>query len=61
MCRHYLEDLSIDGKDNIKMDVLEVGWGMDLIWCGWGYGQVAGCSEHSIEPSGSIKCGKFVA
>lgn len=31
MCRHHLEDLGIDGKDNIKMDVLEVGSGMDLI------------------------------
>jgi hypothetical protein len=31
MCRHHLEDLGIDGKDNIKMDVLEVGWCMDLI------------------------------
>jgi hypothetical protein len=30
MCRHYLEDLGIGEKDNIKMVVQEVGFGHGL-------------------------------
>jgi len=44
----------LDGKDNIKIVVQEVGLGHGLKWCCWGYGQVAGCFEHSTGPSGSI-------
>jgi hypothetical protein len=44
-------------EDNIKMDLREVGWGVDLIdlpriWTG-----TCVCGD---EPSGSIKCGKFL-
>jgi hypothetical protein len=48
-------------KDNIRMDIQEVGsGGMDWIWAGSGYRQVAGSCECSNEPSGSIKCGEFL-
>jgi hypothetical protein len=47
-------------KDNIKMDLREVGWGHGLDRSGLGYGQVAGCCECGNEPSGSIKCGEFL-
>jgi hypothetical protein len=44
-------------KDNIKMDLQEVGWGsMDWI----DMAQVAGCCECGNEPSGSIKRGEFL-
>ena len=45
-------------EDNIKMDLQEVGCGMDR--AGPGYGQVAGTFEWGNEPSGSIKCGEFI-
>jgi hypothetical protein len=47
-------------EDNIKMDLQEVGWGMDWIELAQARGQVAGCCEYGNEPSGSIKCGKFL-
>jgi hypothetical protein len=32
--RGHLEGLSIDGKDNIKMDPKEVGW-VGMCWVHW--------------------------
>jgi len=30
------------------MDLQEIGWEVfGLDWCGWGYGRVSGCFEHS--------------
>jgi hypothetical protein len=41
--------------DNIRMDLVEVGWG-DVDWIGLAGGQVESSCEFGIEPSGSIKC-----
>jgi hypothetical protein len=42
--------------DNIKMDLLEVGWG-DVNWIGLAQDrQVESSFEFGIEPSDSIKC-----
>jgi hypothetical protein len=40
--------------DNIKMDLREIGYGLDR--SGSGSGPVEGCFEHGNEPSDSIKC-----
>ena len=45
-------------EENIKMDLQEVGYGLDR--AGSGKGQVAGTCECGNEPSGSIKCGEFL-
>ena len=48
-------------KDNIKIDLQEVGCGgIGLDRSGSGKGQVAGTCECGDEPSGSIKCGEFL-
>ena len=48
-------------EDNIKMHLLDVGLGGHrLNRSGSKYGQVAGSCECGDEPSGSIKCGKFI-
>ena len=48
-------------EDNVKMDLQEVGCGeYGLARAGSGQGQVAGTCECGNEPSGSIKCGKFL-
>jgi hypothetical protein len=47
-------------EDNIKKDHQEVVWGHRLHWCSSGQGQVANCCECGNEPSGYIKCGKFL-
>ena len=44
--------------DNIRMDLQELGCGLDLVGPGWG--QVADACECGNEPSGSIKCGEFL-
>ena len=44
--------------DNIRMDLQEVGCGLD--WAGPGSGQVAYVCECGNEPSGSVKCGEFL-
>ena len=44
-------------EDNIKMDLLEVGWRV-VDWIELGQGQVAGTCECGNEPSGSIKWGR---
>jgi hypothetical protein len=45
-------------EDDIKLDLLEVGWeGMDWIDL---EGEVAGCCGCGNEPSGSIKLGEFL-
>jgi hypothetical protein len=47
-------------KDNINMDLQEVGWGgMDWINLAQDKGQVAGTCKCGKEPSVSIKCGEF--
>jgi hypothetical protein len=51
-------------EDNIKMDLLEVGWarggGHRLDRYGSGQEQVASSCECGDEPSGSTKCGEFL-
>jgi hypothetical protein len=47
-------------EDNTKMDLQEMGWGHGVDWAGSGEGQVVGSCECSNEPSGSIKCGRFL-
>ena len=48
-------------KDNIKMDLQEVGFGgYGLDRAGSGWGQVAGTCECVNVPSGFIKCGEFL-
>ena len=47
-------------EDNIKMDLLEVGWGHGLDCSGSEYGQFAGFCESCNEPWGSVKCGEFI-
>jgi hypothetical protein len=43
--------------NNIKMDLLEIGWGGGgLDWSSSGKGQVESSSECGYEPSASIKC-----
>jgi hypothetical protein len=47
-------------EDNITIDLQEVGCGgLDWIWLSQDR-QVAGNCECGNEPSGSIKCGKFL-
>jgi hypothetical protein len=41
-------------RENIKMDILEIGLGLD--WSGSGYIQVDSSCELGNEPLGSIKC-----
>ena len=49
-------------EDNIKMNLQEVGCrGMDWIELEQDRVQVAGTCERGNEPSGSIKCGEFLA
>ena len=43
-------------EDNIKVDLQEFGWGGGMDWID----QVLGCCECGDEPSGSIKCRKFL-
>jgi len=45
-------------KDNIKMDLKETGW-VSMNWNNLvqDRDKVAGCFQHSTEPSGSIQCG----
>ena len=46
--------------ENIKIDLLEVGWGgHGLDRSGSGYGQVSGSCKCGNEPTGSIKCGEI--
>jgi hypothetical protein len=47
-------------KDNIKMDLQEVGRRHGLVRSGPGQEQVAGSCECGNEPSGSIKSGEFL-
>jgi hypothetical protein len=44
-------------EDNIKMDLQEVGYGLDR--ANSGYGKLTGTCKRRNEPSGSIKCGEF--
>jgi hypothetical protein len=58
----HLEDPGVDGRIILKCycEKWDGGGGHELDHCGSGYGQVAGCCECGDEPSGSIKCGKFL-
>ena len=49
--RDFLEDLGLHGRIILKLILNKRGWGP---------GRVAGASECGDEPSGSIKCGKFL-
>jgi hypothetical protein len=43
--------------DNIKIDLLEIGWGRcGPDWSSSGYGQVESSCECGYEPSGCMKC-----
>jgi hypothetical protein len=55
-----IERLRRRWKDNIKIDLQKVCWEHRLYWCVSGYEKLAGCCESGTEPSGSIKCGKFL-
>ena len=58
--RRPLGRLGHKWQDNIKTELLEVGWGsMDWI-NGSGQGQLAVSCKCGNEPSGSIKCGVFL-
>jgi hypothetical protein len=47
-------------KDNIKMNLREIGFG-DVDWIYLAQDRdMAGSCEHGNEPSGSIKCGEFL-
>jgi len=46
---------------NIKINVMEVGWGHGLDWSGLGQGQVAGTCKGVNELLGSIKWGDFLS
>jgi len=46
-------------KDNIKMHLQEVGWGMDVIYLTLGYKQLADCYDYGNKLSGPTKCGEF--
>jgi hypothetical protein len=47
-------------EDNIKINLQKVGYG-DMDWIRLAQGrEMAGCCECGNEPSGSIKCGKFL-
>jgi len=48
-------------KENIKMDLQEIGCGHGLDCSGSGYGHVAGFFEHNKETLGSIKCGDLTS
>jgi hypothetical protein len=45
-------------KDNIEMDLREVGWG-GMDWINLAQDRDSSC-VHGDEPSGSIKCGEFL-
>jgi len=47
-----------EGREDGSLGSGMWGYGLDL--AGSGYGQVAGICECGNEPSGSIKCGKFL-
>jgi hypothetical protein len=47
-------------EHNIKMDLQEVGWGMDWIHMAQDRDRVADSCECGNEQSGSIKCGEFL-
>jgi len=46
-------------KDNIKMDLPEVGWGGVDCFAQAQDGEVASTCECGNDPLGSIKCGEF--
>jgi hypothetical protein len=43
-------------KGNIKVNLLDFGWDVQLDCCGSGWREVAGASEGDNTPSGSRKC-----
>jgi hypothetical protein len=58
--RHNVEDLEGDGRENIKMYLLEIGWGHGLGSCGAEMGQATGCWGRGNELSVSMKYGELV-
>ena len=58
--RDNLENRSVNGKKISRWIFKrgDVGHGLDR--CGSGQGQVAGTCECGNEPSGSLRCGKFL-
>jgi hypothetical protein len=58
--RDSLEDLEVAWKDNIKVDLREIGCeGVKWINLTQNRGRVAGSCEHGYEALGSIKCWEF--
>ena len=55
-----MEDPDVDGRVILKwfFKICDRGTGLDL--SGTGQGQVASSCEYGNEPSGFIKCGKFL-
>jgi hypothetical protein len=50
-------------KDNINMDLREIGFEGVRVWTGFTWlriGTGGGSCEHGDEPSGSRKCGEFL-
>ena len=47
-------------KDNIKMDLRELGWENGLDRSGSGYGQVTSSCKHGNEPSVPLNAGLFL-
>jgi hypothetical protein len=47
-------------KNNIKMDLKEIGWGCKLDWSASGEEQVVRSCEHSDEPSDTINYREFL-
>jgi hypothetical protein len=50
--RNHVEDLGVDGKNNIKIDLQNVGWG-GTDWIVWLMTET-GCCDSCNEPSVSI-------
>ena len=58
--RDHMKEAGVDGTIILRwiFRKWDVGRGLDR--GGSGYGQVAGTCECGNEPSGSVKCGKFL-
>jgi len=55
-----VKDLEVDGRIILKLSFKKYDGGHGLDGCGSGYGHVTICCECGNEPSGSVKCRKFL-